>query len=177
MAILGDDTQGAGGSNASSNRALGTLYTSDANGGTVSAAGAFFSSYGSPTVSAKLCLFEYSGGAPTNRLAVSNAVVLSTSGGAHDFYSGELVGYVLDPSTDYFLCVVYDGFATGPDCQLSVDNSLSGQDTELANGTFSYASPPATWPGADVTYTDARINAWLEYAPAGASNSLFYIKA
>lgn len=168
MAILGDDTLGSSGSNASSDRAFGTHFTTDANGGVVSTAQARFSSYGSPNVNAKLCLFATSGGAPTSRLAVSNGVLIPTAGGVVDFYSGGFVGLSLDPSTTYFLCVVYDGFATGPDCQVKVDSGLSGVDSELANGTFSYSSPPSTWPGTDVSYSDIRINAWLDYAPAAS---------
>jgi hypothetical protein len=52
------------------------------------------------------------------------------------------------------------------------DDGLTGMVTRMANGTFSYATPPGAWPGTDISYDATRVNAAIEYtAASGVSAS------
>jgi hypothetical protein len=63
-----------------------------------------------------------------------------------------------DAADDYWLVFVPDEF----DINVSKSNVLADGQTIMANGTYSYASPPSTWPGTDGTY-DGPICAFAEY--------------
>lgn len=71
----------------------------------------------------------------------------------------------LAASTNYWIGVVYSDFQAN----VSTDDGLSGQATHMANGTLSYGSPPSTWPGSDITYSNIRVNGYVDYTEGGGS--------
>jgi hypothetical protein len=90
---------------------------------------------------------------PLSRLIVSTAGLTSAVGWLQLAASGSLA------AGTYWIGTVHDGFSHS----VGSDTGLSGVRRVIANGTFGYASPPATWPGSDVTYTDVRNNVYVEY--------------
>lgn len=99
---------------------------------------------------------------PANRQAVSAARAMVASTWVSGALSGSLsaadywVGEVGDNGTAY-----YGEDATGV-----------APDANMANGTVTYASPEATWPGSDATYA-VTVNAYVEYtAGGGAATSI-----
>jgi hypothetical protein len=97
------------------------------------------------------------GNNPAARLIVSAAGLTSAVGWLQLAASGNLV------AGTYWIGTVHDGFSHS----VGSDTGLSGVRRVIANGTLSYATPPATWPGSDVTYTDVRNNVYVEYTAGG----------
>ena len=157
MAILGDNTQGAAQFPDSEDRALLQLVTAT-EAGTINSGHAYFGASSTAGMNAKVCLYTDAGGIPGTQVAVSSAASVPAGSGLVNFtMSGSFT------ATTYYLGIVADGFYA----YLSEDDGLSGQDLQMANGTFSYASPPGSWPGTDATYTNARINVYLDYTAGG----------
>lgn len=63
-----------------------------------------------------------------------------------------------DGAASYWLIFVPSDFHA----EVAKSNTLSEGQTVMANGTYSYASPPTAWPGTDFTY-DGPIAAWGDY--------------
>ena len=68
-------------------------------------------------------------------------------------------GDVVD-GTYYWLGVVADSF------EAYYAKDASGIDSLMANGTFSYASPPSSWPGTDGTYSGG-MNVYVTFTEGG----------
>jgi len=169
MAILGDNSQGAGAANCSSDRIFVTRVTATEDG-TINSAGAYFSAASTAGTNSKVVLYNAGASAPTTLVAVSSASSVPAGGGLVTFtMSGSFT------AGDYYIGIVSDNFTA----QLSVDNGLSGMDSELGDVGGAYASPPnlTGWSPA-ATYTDNRANAYIDYSPAAALEvPIFYIKA
>lgn len=125
------------------NRATVTGYTS-VGLGTVTTGAAWYDSTTSSGSSAKLIILASSAGEPTTVLGVSTASVVPSGGGTVAFTFGTPV--TIAATTLYFIGLVHD--AGGGEIGVLSGASGSGQ-TRNANGTFSYASPPGSWPGTD----------------------------
>lgn len=164
MAILGDNSQGAASSPGNSNRALVTRFTAPESGsnGTMYA---YFSSGSSSGSNAKGIVYSNNAGAPDTLLANTSGVAVPSGGGLVNLGT---VTATWTASTDYFVGIVYSDFQA----DISVDDSLSGIDTEMANGTLSYATPPGTWPGTDISYGNIRVNVWVDYSAGGNAVSV-----
>ncbi len=158
MAILGDNTQGGSTNPGSSNRALLSRVTA-VEAGTINAAYAYFGSASTAGANGKVLLYTDTGSGPGTLVAASSSLALPAGGG--------LVGpFTMSGSFgagDHFLGIVYDNFQSN----ISTDNGLSGVSTQMANGTLSFSSPPASWPGTDITYSDVRVNVYLDYTASG----------
>lgn len=63
-----------------------------------------------------------------------------------------------DAAGTYWLVFVPDNFQA----DIAKSNTLAEGQTRMANGTYSYASPPSSWPGTDGTY-DGPICVWCDY--------------
>lgn len=63
-----------------------------------------------------------------------------------------------DAAGNYWLVFVPDNFQA----DIAKSNTLADGQTRMANGTYSYASPPSSWPGTDGTY-DGPICVWVDY--------------
>ena len=159
MPNLGDDTAGADTSPGSPDRCLVTRFSST-EAGTLTRGWARFSSATTAGSSAKVVVYTNVAGAPVTLVGASAGASVPAGGGLVDLgaLSGSIVG-----SVDYFVGVVY----SDSQAELQLDGGLSVMDTEMANGTLSYATPPALWPGTDITYSDNRVNAYGVYTAAG----------
>lgn len=163
MPILGDNTQGGSTNPGSDNRALLTRFTA-AEDGTLNRGYAYFGAASSAGSSAKVLLYSDTGTAPGTLIAASPGASVPAGGGLVD--CGAMSGSIVN-GTSYWIGVVYSDFQAN----VSVDDSLTGMATHMANGSLSYASPPASWPGSDITYTNIRVNAYVDYT-AGAAPTL-----
>lgn len=162
-ATLGDNTQGGSTSPGNGDRALLTLVTSTT-GGSLNRGYAYFGAGSSAGSSAKVLVYSDSSGTPGSLVAASAGASVPAGGGLVD--CGAMSG-TLSASTAYWIGVVYSDFQA----DVSVDDGLSGMSTHMANGTLSYASPPSTWPGSDITYTTIRVNAYVDYTEGGGGSS------
>lgn len=63
-----------------------------------------------------------------------------------------------DAAGTYWLVFVPDNFQA----DIAKSNTLAQGQTIMANNTYSYASPPSTWPGTDGTY-DGPVCIWCDY--------------
>ena len=157
MAILGDNTAGADTFPCSSDRCVVSLFVlSEA--ATINSGGAYFDSTSAAGTSAKLVILNDSSGTPGTLVTSSSASAVPASGGLVTF--GGLSGSLSIGS--YWIGVV----TNGSDCVFKED--ASGGTTRMADGTFSYASPPATWPGTSGSYT-SQLNAYIDYTPSSVS--------
>lgn len=163
MAILGDSTAGGDDFPCNGDRCLVGKFTSDGSGGAVSEAHFMFSSASTAGTNAKFVLLADAAGVPSTVLATSAGVAVPAGGGTVDFS----ISYTLAASTDYWIGAVTDNF------QAKWQGDSSGGTTDMANGTFSYTTPPATWPGTDGSYS-IQVNAWLVYAAGGGGGSTHY---
>lgn len=168
MPFLGDTTQGSESSPGNSGRALVTKFTASENG-TITGGQAYFASSSTAGSSAKLLIYQedtVTAGRPGSLIAASSGTAVPAGGGLITWtgMSGSIVN-----GTSYYVGIVYSDFQAN----VSVDGGLSGLDTEMANGTLSYTTPPATWPNpSSPTYTDLRVNAAIEYTTGGGGTTL-----
>lgn len=161
MAIFGDNTAGTSSSPGTTDRAIVTAFTLTEDA-TINSAGAYFDAASTSGASAKVIVYNKSGGVPTSLVVASGATAVPAGGGLVTFtMSGSLT------AGDYYVGVVYSDFQANT----QVDDSLSGMDSCMANGTLSYASPPGTWPGSDINYDNIRANAYIDYTAAGGAIS------
>lgn len=108
-------------------------------------------------------IYTDSASAPSARSAVSAAAAASS---AAAWVTGSLSGSLT--AADYWIGVVADSFQA----YYGEDATGTTPDVVMANGTLSYASPNATWPGTDASY-GVGLNSYVEYsAGAGAATSL-----
>lgn len=157
MAILGDNSEGTAAFPGTGDRAIVTRFTASASG-TSGTGYAYFDAASIAGSSAKLIIYSNVAGAPATLIGVSAGAVVPAGGGLINL--GAITATIVN-AVEYFVGVVWS------DYQSNVSNDDVGtEDTEMANGTLSYASPPATWPGTDVTY-GIRINAWIDYTESG----------
>lgn len=63
-----------------------------------------------------------------------------------------------DSAATYWLVFVPDNWPP----EVAKSNTLAEGQTIMANGTYSYASPPSSWPGTDGTY-DGPVCIWCDY--------------
>lgn len=108
----------------------------------------------------KFVILDDAAGAPGNVLYVSNAVAAASGAGWTDFtFSGTPT---LAPG-DYWLGIVANSFQA----YAGEDASGVSPDVCMANGTFDYASPPASWPGTDGSY-GVGLDVYVTYDVAGS---------
>lgn len=92
-------------------------------------------------------------------LYVSNATAINAASSWFNFtFSGSPS---LTPA-DYWQGTVADSFQA----YLGEDATGSSPNVQMANGTFSYSSPPASWPGSDANY-GVGLNVYVDYSLAG----------
>jgi len=127
--------------------------------GTLDSLTTWFGPSTSASVNFKLVVLSDNAGAPDALLAVSDPGVSSGSGGGGPITVAAPSLSLVD-GTYYWLGVVADNFPA----YYAKDDS--GVDALMANGTFSYASPPATWPGTDGTYSGG-MNIYATFTEGG----------
>jgi hypothetical protein len=121
----------------------------------------------SGTASAKGVICANNSGTPGSVLYVTSAVAIPN---ANAWLQMSLSGSLT--AGDYYIGVVTnDG---GGVSSLGEDASPTTFDTEMANGTFTFASPPGTWPGTDASYL-LQINVYVEYTTGGAGPVRAYL--
>lgn len=163
MAILGDNTQGAGASNCSSDRIFITRVTAS-EGGTINSAGAYYDATTAVGTSSKVVLYNAGASAPTTLVAASSANTIPAGGGLVTFtMSGSFT------AGDYYIGIVSNDF----NAKLQIDSGLSGMDSELGDVGGAYATPPnlTGWSPA-ATYTDNRVNVYIDYSAASGVPSM-----
>lgn len=159
MPILGDNTQGAESSPGAANRALLTRYVL-AEDGTINSAGAYFTADSAAGSNAKFLIYSDNAGTPGTLLYASSGSAIPAGGGLVTFtLSGSLT------AGNLWLGIVYDS----GNANVSTDDGLSGQLTHMANGTLTYSSPEASWPGSAPTYDFMRVDAYVDYTAGAAA--------
>lgn len=136
-------------------RALASLATKT-HAGTVTAIFARFRDTSSAG-NAKVC--AYSKGAEPNALLWATPSAAVPAGGGlveFDLPVSGLSG--TDAADDYYLICVVDNY----DTDIAKSDNVALGTSKMANGTFSFTSPPATWPGTDANY-DGPMSIWAEY--------------
>ena len=144
MAVFGDNTRGTGEFPGSDSRCLISRYLCTGSG-TIDSMSTWFGPSTLGSVNFKLVMLSDAAGSPGNLLVVSSPGVSSGAGGGGPV-TVAASGSVVD-GTYYWLGVVADNF------QAYYAKDSSGIDALMANGSFSYSSPPASWPGTDGTYS------------------------
>lgn len=98
------------------------------------------------------------GSVPGTLLWVSGSVAIPAGGTVQNpaLPSSGIGG--TDAAGNYWLVFVPDNFQA----DIAKSNTLSEGQTVMANGTYSYASPPSSWPGTDGTY-DGPVCVWCDY--------------
>lgn len=154
MAILGRNTTGDGDFPGSVDRCLLTKFTS-IEAGTITLAGLRGALNFAPD-SFKIVVFDDDGGGGEPGTLLYVGPVLSYA--APGFQTGAMSGSIV--AKDYWIGAVAlgGGYNWG--------ENTGGGETRMANGTFSYASPPSTWPGTDGSYS-IELDVYLEYTPSG----------
>jgi hypothetical protein len=152
--IFGDDTSGASSNPGNGNRALLSRFTlSEA--ATITGISLFFASSTTAGASAKALIYSNGANTPSSLVFASTGQAIPAGGGWVNYpASGSLA------SGEYFVGVVYNSFEANIGCDAG-----TGFDTEMANGTLSYTTPPASWPGTSISYTEVRVNAYVTYIP------------
>ncbi len=161
MAGFGNNTLGGDEFPASEDRALMDLFACIESGTT---SGIWVASGPSSTGGANWKGLVYSDVAslPASRLAVGASVAIAA---ANTFYFSAAVFAV--SAQNYWVGMVADSF----EAYYSEHASGTGVDVQMANGSLSFASPPASWPGSDASYPTG-LDCWVEYTPAGSTISL-----
>lgn len=162
MAIFGDNSQGGSNSGGGTDRAW-LVKVAAAEGGTINSAGAYFDASTVAGGSMKVLLYTFaSANTPGTLVAASAGVSVPAGGGlVTDSMSGSFT------TGDYFIGIVTGSYEPN----VNYDNVGSGMDAVVANGSLSYASPPASWPGTDASYNYPRFNAYIDYTAAGGAIS------
>lgn len=150
---FGDETAGTDSFPCDNGRAMASKYTAD-HSGTVTSMHLYFHGDGSASGNVKCAIHEDDAGTIGDLVGVSS----SASCGSDEWVECS-ASITLSSSGDYWLVAVTDNFNpkfahlnSGPTSMI------------MANGTYSYASPPSTWPGTDATYDgQLSIYATLEY--------------
>lgn len=144
--VFGDNTLPAGGFPGSGDRALVSSYVKSGSG-TITSIFAHFRADTVAGASAKVFFLTDSAGAPGSLIVATTSVAVPSGGGWVEFpVPGGISG--LNSAGTYWMGVVNNSFEANPGKH---DTGSTG-DTRMANGTFSFASPPGTWPGTDGNY-------------------------
>lgn len=149
--IFGHDTRTSGsGFPASEDRALVTQFVKSA--GAVTKVFARFYEY--VAGNAKVFALSDASGAPGSLLWITPS---HAADGVIEFtLPGDVSG--TDAAGTYWLGVVADNY----DFRFETDDS-TGDESHASYGSFSFTSPPSTWPGSDGTYGDTALCVWCEY--------------
>ena len=129
--------------------------------GTINFAQAYAGASSTAGASWKFVILSDAAGAPGTVLYVSNATAIGAGAGWHNFtFSGSPS---LTPG-EYWLGVVANSF----EAYHGEDATGVSPDVCMANGTFSYASPPGSWPGTDGSY-GVGLDVYVDYTLAGGA--------
>jgi hypothetical protein len=140
---FGDQTIGADEFPCNTDRALASPFTI-AHAGTVSSMFGHFSASTTSGANVRYCIFTDSAGAPGSLVGSTGTAAVPAGAGWV-----ECTGSIVIPSSGtYWLVMVTDSFQPS----MTHDVAGLGDTMVMANGTFSYATPPSTWPGTDATY-------------------------
>ena len=137
---------GGGAAPADPDRCWVSKFTSGAAGTMVQGTVCFTAGTAAGT-SGKFVVLSASAGEPDAVLAVSGAVSIPAGASTVTFTLG---GEAVAAATDYYLGIVTNSF----EAVIDEAASAGAYAKRLANGTFSYSTPPGTWPGTDGSYTD-----------------------
>ena len=157
MPIFGDDSAGATSTPGSDGRALVSKFTLT-EAGDVTKISAYVAARSGAGASWKGLILADSSGTPSTVSAVTAGATVDAVGWM-DLTFGSPV--TLAAGT-YWIGTVANSFEgdIGADSTPGTTNSL------MANGTFSYSSPPGTWPGTDASYeTNYNVYATYEAGP------------
>lgn len=142
----------------SEDRAYIGLYTMPENG-TILRIGGYFTdlSGGLAGDTVKFIIHENVAGEPGARLAIAAPVTIAT---IPEWWVADLVAPLVRSAGAIWIGYVASG--------LALDNRLGqidgGGQARLANGSYSYASPPSSWPGSDAEYENNPC-IYAEYTP------------
>jgi hypothetical protein len=157
MPTFGDTTSGAGSFPGSADRALLSPATA-ASGGTVDAIWVYVVLAIAGGNRMKGVMHADSAGAPGALVAASNASSVITATGWNRIAVAGSPAFV---AGNYWIGMV------GDDGNLDYGEDSSGAGAVMANGTYSFASPPASWPGTDASYANVLVNCYVEYSTGG----------
>lgn len=161
--VLGDDTLGGSSSGGNNDRAVVSKFTSSVSGD-LTGGGIQFAASSTAGCNAKLVIYSDTAGEPGNLIAASTGQAVPSGGGLVTFtLSGASVG----SGNDYWIGVAYDNF------QAAVGTDSVTSEARLANGTFSYSSPPSTFPTTSIiSYSSTRVNAYVDVLSGGTPVTL-----
>ena len=111
---------------------------------------------GSGSTQLKMCVYSDSAGAVANRLAVSAITTVSAAGWAEFNFADEII----TPQTLHIVAVA--GTVGGAGWDMGSFNSGGLPAARIFNGTFSFASPPATAPAPTTQYNNG-LAAYVTY--------------
>lgn len=153
IGVLGDDSRGVDSSPGTADRCIVTLFESKV-AGDINRGYVHFDTASTSGANAKLLVYSDDNGLPGVLVAESLGVAIPAGESTIEF---EGLKGRLQAQRNYFIGVVYSSF----EADVQVDGSLSGMNTDMANGTLSYSSPPTVWPGTDINYSNLRVNAYV----------------
>jgi len=159
MPFLGDTVQGVDSFPCSGDRALLSQFTA-AEDGTVIGWQAYFDPTSTAGSAIKFLLFTDNAGAPGTLVASSAGTAVPAGGG---LLSGALSGALVSGAA-YWLGIVANSF------QSRLSEDIGGVNYVRREG-FSYASPPATWPGTDASGA-LTFSVAVEYSVGGGGGDI-----
>lgn len=164
--VIGYTTPGGGGiAPGQADRAWVGKVTSSAAGTIASGTVTFVSSTASGA-SGKMIVLSVTAGEPDAVLYVSDALAIPAGASTQTFtFSGSPS---IAASTDYYIGIVNNDFQA----EMDQTENLGASFSRLANGTFSYATPPGTWPGTDSSSADRQLTASLTIDTGGGFSYL-----
>lgn len=138
---FGDETAGADSFPCADGRAMASKYAAP-NAGTVTSLFVYFHADGAAAGNVKCAIHEDNAG------TIGDLIGVSVAAAAGDGAWTECTASIALPSGgDYWLVAVTNDFNP------KFAHLSSGPTTMImANGSYSYASPPSAWPGTDATY-------------------------
>lgn len=146
---FGDTTAGGDEFPCSGDRALFSRFQCPQNASAVTSIWAYFSAASTAGCNAKGCIYSDGGGgtAPGSRLVVAGPTAIPAGGGWVQMTV--TTSSALVSGTYYWIGIVCDSFQA----KFGHETTGGGADLVAAHGTFSYSSPPSTWPGTSASYT------------------------
>lgn len=163
MPIFGDNTPGSDTFPMSDGRAVASVFTLTESAN-VTSIWAYFEA--STTAGANMRGFVASdgGGSPGTILIVGPSTPIPAGGGwVQCVITGTLT------AGNYYI-----GLVTNDGGGHSTAQADTGGAMAMANGSFSFASPPSTWPGTDGNY-GIQLNAYVEYDVPSVGLSYFHM--
>ncbi len=160
MPIFGDNTAGPDEFPGNTDRALLDRFAIPENG-TADSISVYIGASSTAGANVKGLIYTDSGSAPASLVAASASAAAPAGGG---WVTMAFSGSPALVAGNYWIGLVADSFQA----YYGEDATGSAPDVVMANGTLSFSSPPATWPGTDASY-GVGLDVYVTYTAAGGT--------